>query len=127
MGILIAIFALLIAACVVGCEPKLKENVSQPATLVIAPHTWSEQLISRDIHLTPANPVDGETGIQIASVSNNPYVRIKLKSGEILSGKVGNYLSCKQFGTSNLQIVAVSPRGEVWMRYMWSESTNGAY
>ena len=111
---------------VMGCSSNEGRNIENSNNLPLSQgptmnFSWSETLVAREIHLTTEKPIDAETKIQLVSVDNNLFTVIRLKSGELASGKPGDFFSCKQFGSSNLQLVAASPIGVIEMRYMWSE------
>ena len=100
-----------------GCKSSSSSSVSLPS------YTWSESLMSREIHLSPKHPTDSDFKIRLVSVASDSTTTIRLDSGAQLSAKPGEYFSCEQFGLHGLQLVSASPdTGGAELQRTWSET-----
>lgn len=77
-------------------------------------YSWSESLMSREIHLSAKQPLDAGSKVQLVSIAGDSTTTIRLSSGELLTGKPGDDLS------PAIHLISASPKtGEAVFRLMW--------
>ena len=101
-----------------GC----KSSSSSPISGRVFSYTWSESLMSRQIHLSPKHPTDSDAKIRLVSIASDSTTTIRLDSGERLSAKPGDYFACGQFGLHGLRLTSASPdTGAAELQRTWSQ------
>jgi hypothetical protein len=110
------IFAAVMVA-LAGCKSSSSSSISLPS------YSWSESLMSREIHLSPKHPADSDAKIRLVSVASDSTTTIRLDTGEQFSAKPGEYFACEQFGSHGLQLVSATPQsGAAELQQRWSET-----
>ena len=94
----------------VGCASSTKTGPLQS-------YSWSESLMSREIHLSAKQPTDADSKIRLVSIADDSTTTIRLSSGETLRGKPGDDFSPAIHLTS-----ASSKADEAVFRLTWSET-----
>ncbi|MGH7992986.1 MAG: hypothetical protein ACREDQ_05685 [Limisphaerales bacterium] len=120
MKVIHVYFVAVALAALAGCRSSSSSSASGP----MISDTWSESLMSRQIHLSLKHPADSEGKIRLVSVASDSTTTVRLGSGEQFSAKPGEYVACDQFGSQGLQLVSASPKtGAAELRLTWSETT----
>ena len=88
---------------VTGCctSNGMDTNKSGDTNLFSKNFSAEEKLFTRDFSLK-VHGLDTETGIRLIKISKDLVVTIRLRSGELLSQKVGEYYNSKQLGRQEL-------------------------
>ena len=101
---------LVAVAFLVGCA-------SSPKPVREQSYSWSERLMSREIHLSAQQPMDVDSEIRLVSVADDSTTTIRLSTGETLSGKPGDVFS------PAINLISASPKtSEAVFRLTWSET-----
>jgi hypothetical protein len=81
------------------------------------PYSWSERLMSREIHFSAKQPTDTGSKISLISIADDSTTTIQLSTGETLSGKPGDDFS------PAIHLISASPKtDEAVFRFTWSET-----
>lgn len=117
--ILRGLSTLLAVACISGCasgpdqgyQSYLGRRTPQDTTTPFLPGAFKTtgDVSVREIHLSPQDPVDDATQIQLLSVGGDQTTKILTRKGEVLTGRPGDFFQSPDLGASGLQLVTASP------------------
>jgi hypothetical protein len=62
----------------------------------------------REIHLSPQDPVDETTQIQLLGIGPDLTTRILTRKGEVLTGRPGDFFNSPELGATGLQLLTAS-------------------
>lgn len=119
---LLSCINLLLASWISGCASRseqgyqsyLGRRAPQPVAEALnsnsVPPAFSalSEVSVREIHLSSQQPIDTATRIQLLSISGDQTTKILTQSGEILTGRPGDYFASPGLGASGLQLLSAS-------------------